>query len=80
MAGTNIADEHKRAFAALRSGRYDNFCLFSCYVDGHPAAAIAAVTEHPPEGDGGETEYTVHPLFVSVTPAMRLTDHDGREA
>ena len=33
---TNITEEHKRAFDALKSGRYDNFCLFSCYVEGEP--------------------------------------------
>ena len=78
---TNITVEHRRAFDALKSGRYDNFCLFSCYVDGEPAAAIAAVSVHEPDGEGeGEAEYGIHPLFVSVTPAMRLTDHDGTEA
>ena len=76
---TNITEEHRRAFDALKSGRYDNFCLFSCYVDGEPAAAIAAVSVHEPGGEGA-TEYGIHPLFVSVTPAMRLTDHDGTEA
>ena len=79
MADTNITAAHRHAFEALKSGRYDNFCLFSCYCDGQPAAAIAAVTVHPPEDDGGENEYLIEPLFVSVTPGMRLTDHDGRE-
>ena len=75
----NIAEEHRRAVDALKSGHYDNFCLFSCYVDGEPAAAIAAVSVHEPDGEG-ETEYGIDPLFVSVTPAMRLTDYDGTEA
>ena len=35
---------HRRAFEALTSGRYENFCLFSCIANEHPAAAIAAVT------------------------------------
>ena len=80
MAETNITNEHRRAFAALNSGEFENFRLFSCFCDGLPAAAVAAVTVHPPGREGGETEYGIHPLFVSVTPAMRLTDHDGREA
>ena len=49
---TNITEEHRRAFDALKSGRYDNFCLFSCYVDREPAAAIAAVSVHEPDGEG----------------------------
>ena len=76
---TDIAEEHERAFDALKSGRYDNFCPFSCHVDGEPAAAIAAVSGHEPDGEG-ETQYGIHPPFVSVTPAMRLTDHDGTKA
>ena len=40
---TNITEEYRRAFYGLKSGRYYNFCLFSCYADGEPAAAIAAV-------------------------------------
>ena len=44
---TNITDEHRRAFAALTSGRYENFALVSCFCPGEPAAAIATVTVHP---------------------------------
>lgn len=69
--GTNIKHEHKAAFEALSSGDYSNFALFSCFVGGEPAAAIVAVNR-----DG--EEYNVAPLFVSVTPGMVLTDHDGR--
>ena len=49
---THITDEHRRAFDALTSGRYENFCLFSCVCDGQPAAAIAAVTASPPAEAG----------------------------
>jgi hypothetical protein len=42
-------------------------------VNGEPAAAIVAVN---PDGDG----YAITPLFVSVTPSLELTDHDGRNA
>ena len=44
---TNITEEHHRAFEALTSGKFDNFCLFSCTANDHPAAAIAAVTVQP---------------------------------
>jgi len=40
---TNITKEHRAAFEALISADYDNFALFSCFVDGEPAAAIVAV-------------------------------------
>ena len=67
---TNITTVHKQAFEALTSGEYDNFALLSCFVNGDPAAAIVAVHR-----DAGE--YLLTPLFVSVTDAMCLADHDG---
>jgi hypothetical protein len=70
---TNISIQHRQAFDALVSGQYNNFALFSCFVDGQPAAAIVAVNR-----DG--EDYTVTPLFVSVTGDMMLTDHDGEQA
>ncbi len=36
MPDTNITEEHRRAFTALTSGRFHNFCLVSCFVDGEP--------------------------------------------
>ena len=68
---TNITEEHRKAFAALTSGGYGNFALFSCFVDGEPSAAIVAVQE-------SEEGFLIQPLFVAVTEAMDLTDHDGR--
>jgi hypothetical protein len=67
---TNIKPSHRDTFEALTSGRYDNFALLSCFVNGEPAAAIVAVTH---EGE----DFILTPLFVSVTPGMALTDHDG---
>jgi hypothetical protein len=67
---TNITAEHRTVFEALTSGAYGNFALFSCFVNGQPGTAIVAVNR---EGE----QYTVTPLFVAVTPAMVLTDHDG---
>ena len=77
---THITDEHQAAFEALTSGEHDNFMLFSCFIDGTPGAAIVAVNRCRPTEDGREPEVTVSPIFVSVTEAMTLTDHDGREA
>jgi hypothetical protein len=68
---TNITADHRAAFEALVSGDYCNFALFSCFVNGEPGAAIVAVSE---DGD----QYAIRPLFVSITPSLTLTDHDGR--
>jgi hypothetical protein len=68
---TNITPEQQAVFEALTSGDYRNFALFSCFVNGEPAAAIVAINE---DGDN----YNITPLFVSVTPSLELTDHDGR--
>jgi len=67
---TNITAEHRAAFEALSSGDFGNFALFSCFVNGEPAAAIMAINR-----DG--EEYIINPLFVSVTASLQLTDHDG---
>ena len=80
MADTNITERRRRAFEALTSGAHENFALFSCFVDGKPAAAIVAVNTCPPTQDGGEPEHLISPLFVSIVPSMKLTDHDGRAA
>ena len=70
---TNITADHCAAFEALTSGDYATFALFSCFVNGEPAAAIVAVNR---DGDN----YAITPLFVSVTPSLILTDHDGQPA
>ena len=77
---TNITEQHRRAFEALTSGQYENLCLFSCIANGHPAAAIAAVSVQPPSDGTGEDEYIMTPMFVSVGPGITLVDHDGGEA
>jgi hypothetical protein len=70
---TNIIADHRAAFEAFVSGDCANFALFSCFVNGEPAAAIVAVDK-----DG--SDYVISPLFVSVTLSLQLTDHDGRHA
>lgn len=70
---TNITPDHCAAFEALTSGDYANFALFSCFVNGEPAAAIVAVNR---DGDS----YFIKPLFVSLTPSITLTDHDRKPA
>ena len=80
MPETNITEDHRRVLEALTSGRFDNFCLVSCFVDGEATAAIATATVNPTAEDGSEPEYPVSPLFICPTAAMTLTDHEGREA
>ena len=77
---TNITEEHRRVFEALTSDPPGRYCLFSCFCNGEPAAAITAVAVGPSEDDGGDAEYVISPQCVSLTPAMTITDHDGREA
>ena len=67
---TNILPAHQDVLEALTSGKYGNFALFSCFINDRPGCAIVAVNK---EGE----EYNITPLFVSVSPGMKLTDHDG---
>lgn len=77
---TSTTKLRRRAFQALTSGNYANFAFFSVFVDGESGAAIVAVNEHPPAGEGGKPEYEVRSLFVSLTPDVTVTDHEGRAA
>ena len=80
MPATNVTGDHRNAFEALTSGHNDNFALFSCFLNGQPAAAIVAVTAHQPDDTDGETEFHIKPLFVSTVDGLVLSDHDGRQA
>jgi hypothetical protein len=70
---TNITEAHSVAFDALTSGEYTNFALFSCFVNGEPTAAIVSIVT---EGE----EVIMTPMFIAVTPGMKLVNHDGEEA
>ena len=76
---TNITEDHRRAFEALTGGEAGNFCLFSGFLSGRPAAAIAAVTVCPPAKEGGEPVYVISPLLMPVGPGITFLDHDGCE-
>jgi hypothetical protein len=74
----HITPGHVRAFQAVRSPLYDNITLSSCLINGEPAVAIVMVD------DAGENTFAVMPLFVSITPGMKLvfpgedrTSHGG---
>ena len=79
MPATNITEEHRNAFEALTSGHYDNFALFSCFLNDQPAAAIVAVTAHQPDNKDGENELHIKPLFLSIVDGLVLTDNDERQ-
>ncbi len=66
---TNINDDHRAVFARLLTGDR-SFDLFSCFANSEPTAAIVLV-----EKDGDEV--TITPMFVAVTPMMKIVDHDG---
>ena len=63
---SNITPGHVRVFQAVRSQLYDNITLASCTVNGEAGVAIVMV-EH-----AGEGHVAVMPLFVAITPKMRI--------
>ena len=69
---TNITAAIKHNFDVVRADN-PNIALFSSFVNGEPTAAIVSISKMR---DGS---FEIHPLFVAVTPGMKLTDHDGRE-
>jgi len=72
FSGENIREAHKGAGEYIRGAAADRVCLYDCRVNGEPAAAICAIQPGP----GGT--YALSPLFVSITPAMKLTDASGQ--
>jgi len=64
----HITPEMEADFEALTSGKYDNFELVSCFSNGNPTVAIAVVEKD-----------RITPLFVAITSATILIDHDGNE-
>lgn len=62
-----ITPGHVRAFQMVCSPLYDNITLASCRINGEPGVAIVVVDE------AGEGKMAVMPLFVAITPGMKLT-------
>ena len=80
--GTNITEKLQAQFDFIISAPHNpesvrageqNVALFSCFVNGEPAAAIVMI-ERCADGT-----FAIEPLFVSVTPGMVIVDHDGLE-
>ena len=63
-------------FEALSSAPPGRYCLFSCFCNGEPAAAITAVAVCPSEDDGVDAEY-VHFAAVRL-PNSGDDDHRPR--
>jgi len=70
----HITSGHVRAFQAVRSHLYDNITLASCFVNKEPGVAIVMLDE------AGEGAIAVMPLFVAITPGMKLMFPGGRES
>ncbi len=74
MKDSYITPGHVRAFQAITSRLYDNITLWSCRINGEKAVAIVMVD------DVGDDKIAVMPLFVSITPGMKITFPGGRQA
>ena len=61
-------------FEALRNPKYDNFVLVDCQVNGEESAAICVVRRID------EETADLFPVFVAVTPGMKLVGPEGRMA
>jgi hypothetical protein len=69
---SNITPGHVRAFHMVTSGLFEDVTLWSCTIDGEPGVAIVMVKEV------GEGKVAVMPLFVAITPEMKI-DFRGEE-
>ena len=75
----STSEDHRRAFEALTGGEAGNHCLFSCFISGRPAAAIAAVTVCPRTRES-RARIRHFSVVHSINDNMDLTGHDGRRA
>ena len=71
---SNITPGHVRVFQAIRSQLYDNITLASCTINGEPGVAIIMID------DIGEGKVAVMPLFVAITPRMKIEFDGERES
>ena len=78
-----MADTHHRR-ASPRVRRIDHRTiskfLFVFLFLRRPPRGCHRCRQRPSGEESGEDEYQVTPMFVSIHPSMKLTDHDGREA
>jgi hypothetical protein len=74
MDSSNITPGHVRVFQAIRSPFYDNITLTSCTINGERGVAIVMVDEV------GEDKVAVMPLFVAITPGMKIVFSGERES
>ncbi|HLH97049.1 MAG TPA: hypothetical protein VKW08_18215 [Xanthobacteraceae bacterium] len=74
MNDSHITPGHVRAFQAVTSSLYDNITLWSCRINGEPGVAIVLVDERV------RNTVAVMPLFVALTPGMKIEFEGGRES
>lgn len=80
MDGTNIQPWHRTAFDALVCGESQGMALFSCFMNGEPTAAIVNITRCGEAEDASSADdFRIIPMFVAVTPGMKLTNHENEE-
>lgn len=63
---SNITPGHVRVFQAIRSQLYDNITLASCTINDEPGVVIVMM-DH-----AGENKVALMPLFVAITPTMKI--------
>ena len=74
MDSSNITPGHVRVFQAIRSPFYDNITLTSCTINGERGVAVVMVDEV------AEGKVAVMPLFVAITPGMKIDFPGERES
>jgi hypothetical protein len=67
-----IQPGHELAFYWLRHDQTGSYGLVSCHVNGQPSALVVAA-----RGRHDSKKIGIMPLFVALTPNMRITDLDG---
>ena len=75
MKDTNITDDDKEAFAAIRDPAFSNIALFSAFWDGQPCAVIVAINQNE---HTGEMDITPMALMLTNEMTKHLSDHDGK--
>ena len=69
---TDISDEHRSLFDQLAAGIDGESCLFSCFVDGPPAASICTLNVEQSQAPADRDTLAITPSFISVTPRMDI--------
>lgn len=72
-ADSSVFEKHKPVFDAISNGS-SYFGMIPCSVNGEESCAIVLIEDIEENGENG---YAMTPIFVAVTPGMRLLDGAG---